>query len=464
MQKIFSGTLAAIMLTMLWGCGSDDNDVVIDEPVVAQADYVGSEACQTCHPSYYSDVFNSGHPYKLNKVVANQMPTFPFSDITGALQAVTDGGEDGRLDLLAPTQVSEGIPTNGNETDNELGTPLDYSEVTYVIGGFGWKARFLDADGFIVTGDTVQYNLADGSMSAYHNDEANKVYNCGNCHTTGWKHFDETLNPNRQDNLPGMDGTFAEAGIGCEACHGAGSLHVANPTTSNIVKNATARTPEQFLADDMAYGLPVACGECHTRDGEKDYPSYLSKANQAGYNGDQGGRIISNGTIAKHHEQYDELLGLDINADGSLGAGGPLGKHLLAGVSCSSCHDPHKSIIYDAVDLPAGDALKANCLDCHAGKDSYTVGIHATADCLTCHMPKMAKSAVWTGDNLAGNRQGDISSHIFKIDLSKTAQLTDDNGYVFPWITPGYACGSCHAVPATKVNNLTNYGGTIHTQ
>lgn len=455
------------MLTMLWGCGTDDidSDVVIDEPVVAQAEYVGSEACQSCHPAYYSDVFESGHPYKLNKVVNNQVPTYPFSDITGALERVTDGGEDGRLDLLAISEVSEGIPTNGNETDNELGTPADYSEVTYVIGGFGWKARFLDADGFIVTGDTVQYNLEDDSMSGYHNDEANKVYNCGNCHTTGWKRFDETLNPNRQDDLPGMDGTFTEAGIGCESCHGAGSLHADNPTTSNIVRNATARTTEQFLADDMAYGLPVACGECHTRDGEKDYPSYLSNANKAGYNGDQGGRIISNGKIAKHHEQYDELLGLDINADGSLGAGGALGKHLLAGVTCNSCHDPHKSTKYDAEALPAGDALKLNCLDCHAEKDSYTIAVHDT-NCLTCHMPKLAKSAIWTEDNAAGMPQGDISSHIFKIDLSKTAQLTDDNGYVYPWITPAFSCGNCHTPDEldTRVGNLPNYGGTIHTQ
>ena len=41
--------------------------------------YVGSEACQTCHPSYYSDFIDSGHPYKFNLTDQDSpaAPTYP---------------------------------------------------------------------------------------------------------------------------------------------------------------------------------------------------------------------------------------------------------------------------------------------------------------------------------------------------------------------------------------------------
>ena len=80
-----------------------------------------------------------------------------------------------------------------------------------------------------------------------------------------------------------MDGTFAMTGIHCESCHGAGLKHINSLSAADIVKIADARTTADFLATDMAYGLPVACSECHTRDGEKDYPTYESAAEGAGY-------------------------------------------------------------------------------------------------------------------------------------------------------------------------------------
>ena len=197
-NHVFWG-LTAVLLLALSGCGDSNSP----SQALTTSGYVGSEACQSCHADYYADFIDSGHPYKLNKVVSGQIPTYPFSDISGALEQVTDAGGDSRIDKLNGDAPLAG---NGPETDNELGTPDSYADVSYVIGGYGWKARWIDADGFIVTGTAVQYNLEDGSMAGYHNDEANKVYNCGNCHTTGWQHYDEALNPNRQDDLPGMDG------------------------------------------------------------------------------------------------------------------------------------------------------------------------------------------------------------------------------------------------------------------
>jgi hypothetical protein len=83
----------------------------------AGAEYAGSETCSVCHSEIYKVFGKSGHPWKLNKVVDGQPPDYPF------------------------TEVPE--PPEGYTWD----------DVTYVIGGYNWKARFIDQNGYIITGD-----------------------------------------------------------------------------------------------------------------------------------------------------------------------------------------------------------------------------------------------------------------------------------------------------------------------
>lgn len=167
--------------------------------------YVTSAICSGCH-SEIAEAYNlSGHAYKLTKVVDGQPPEYPFTEVT------------------------------------ELPEGYTWEDISYVIGGYNWKARFIDQEGYIITGPPGtrgdeaaaegflgQYNFSnpvvgnEAGWVAYHAGEE-KAYTCGNCHTTGY-------NPNgNQDDLPGLVGTWAEAGIACEECHGPGSLHIANP-------------------------------------------------------------------------------------------------------------------------------------------------------------------------------------------------------------------------------------------
>jgi len=238
-----------------------DNPMDVGLTPLAANTYIQSEGCAVCHSDKYATFRNTGHPFKVNKVVGDKAPTYPYTDIYHALALMDDD--------------------NGG-TDNTLGTPADWSEASYVIGGWGWKARWMDADGFIVTGSEVQYNFATGAMSSYHNDETDKHFNCGNCHTTGWRHQDDVAHDFRQDDLPGIDGTWAATGIQCEACHGAGSTHAQTMDDDDITENATSRSTADFLSGNMGYGLAASCGDCHTRDGEKDYPTYESAYQAAG--------------------------------------------------------------------------------------------------------------------------------------------------------------------------------------
>jgi mono/diheme cytochrome c family protein len=377
----------------------------------------------------YSSFLRTGHPYKLNEVKNGQMPTYPFSDITGALGMVTDN------------DAEPGDPNPG--TDNTLPTPTSYADVSYVIGGFGWKARWVDLAGYILTGTATQFNLETGGMSAYNNNQVDKKYDCGLCHTTGWKDYTsqpgDTRNLNRQNNLPGMEGTFYAAGVQCEACHGAGSFHVAAPGAGNITRVARARKTADLTAADMAYGKPVACSECHTRDGEKLYPTYTPAGN----------RIKASGGLIQHHEQYDEMRG--INPDNV--AAGAKGPH--APLLCVACHNAHTTTVYMGV---SGDSpgMNKHCTVCHnatgIGGKAYppTNDMAGLVDCLDCHMPQMVKSAVSHAAVGTGPVTGDIRTHIFKIDLTTTTQYTGTGAYSYPWITGAWACKTCH-------NNVVEY-------
>ncbi len=415
------------------------NTLTVDMNALAANTYIGSEDCGLCHETNYASFIQTGHPFKINKVVNNMAPTYPFTDLDAILSGEGPFG-------------ANGIDDEDGTTDNTLGTPAGWSDVTYVIGGYNWKARFIDADGYIVTGSEVQYNFATDAFSSYHDDETDKVFNCGNCHTTGWRHQDDTLNNARQDNLAGMDGTFAAAGIQCESCHGAGSTHAQDEATTSITREADPRTTAELTADNAAYGQAVACGECHTRDGERDYSTYVSAFDTARTGASlatlpMGGRIAASGSLIRHHEQYDELLGIDPDTLLDTRSAGFEANHL----DCGKCHDPHgSSVNQDNASYAGVDGVNkanADCMVCHATKDpSLRTGGMTSLSCTDCHMPDLVKNATSSTNRGSSSTivTGDIATHIFTIDVNATSQFTSDGKYAYPAITADFACRTCH--------------------
>lgn len=384
--------VAAFMLIAMttWGCGSDGaagedgapgKDGEPGQPgepgkdFVAPA-YVGSEACGTCHADHYDSFIKSGHPYKLTKV-DGAAPTRPFDDITGGV------------------------------ADPPLG--LTWDDITYVIGGFGWKNRYVGADGYIVNGeagDVTQWNFAndivgkDEGWVAYHAGEGLRPYNCGSCHTTGWVPCDVGDDScEHQDGLEGMAGSFFKGGVQCEACHGPGSQHADNPYFVGIKVD---RDPE-------------ACGKCHRRSDVED--------------------VDAKGGFIKHHEQYEELFGSK--------------KHAM---QCVNCHDPHKSAKFADPDVNPEKGIRTACTTCHVGYDENQTSPMANfVNCIDCHMPRLVKSAQGDVDKWTG----DIRSHLFFINPdADDSQFTDDGKFANPFISLDFACRSCHRDGGTG-NNYT---------
>ena len=338
-------------------------------PVVAT--YVGGTTCGGCHPDIYDTFQKSGHAWILNPVSEGKAPDYPFT---------------------RTLQLPEGI---------------SWSDVSYVVGGYEWKARFLDQQGYLVTGDAAQFNLPndnleiEGALVDYHAGESELSYDCGACHTTGYS-------PNgHQNDLAGIAGSWQEPGVQCEACHGPGSLHAQNPQGVQMKINTDAEL----------------CESCHIPGGSQDMNT-------------------KNGFIL-HKDSYGGMF---------------LGKHNA--LDCVECHDPHAGVAQ--LREAKVQTTVALCEDCHMEEARYQkVAAHQKLglDCFKCHMPLMIESA-WADPNI---NTADVRTHAMSIDPTQINQI-DQSGSYLTQVSLSFACKPCHiqgyGVPKTDkelIQNATNY-------
>ncbi len=179
---------------------------------------------------------------------------------------------------------------------------------------------------------------------------------CADCHSTDVrKHFDPSAGA--------YSTTYSEMNVGCEACHGPGSLHAAAPM-------------EPY---GEAAGEIDTCAPCHSRraqlaEGFRPGAAFLDHYLPAAvapplYHAD--------GQIREEVYVYGSFLQSRMHQEG---------------VTCGNCHDPHT-----AEPLLAGDAL---CTQCHSQTpradfptlnarryDDPSHHFHADLQCVDCHMP-----------------------------------------------------------------------------
>ena len=320
------------------------------------AEYAGDQTCGGCHKDLYDTYMKSGHPWKLTPVVDGKAPEYPFTKISELPQGYT------------------------------------WDDILYVIGGYNWKARFVNKEGYIITDEPGktgnadylnQWNFAnpvvgkEADWVTYHAGEEKLPYDCGACHTTGYQPG------GNQDGLPGLVGTWAQPGVRCEECHGPGGLHASNPTGISM----------QIDRDGQM------CGQCHRRDAVES--------------------VNAKDGFIEHHEQYEELF---------------QGKH--AALDCVLCHDPHKGVVQ--LRQAGEQTTRTQCKNCHFKQAGYQK-VH-NLPCVECHMPRIVKTA-W-GD--AAKFTGDIRTHLMAIDPNQVGQFSADGTTALSQISLDFACRHCH--------------------
>ena len=327
--------------------------------------YAGADTCADCHEEQVERVHRSAHPYALVQS-AGAVPEEPWSGL----------GDFGAY----PSEPPPG---------------QDWTGVEYLVGGWAWMQRYVDADGYVLTGAGSQWNLEDGGWAEYRPDDpAGTVdFDCATCHTTGYRA------DGNQGGLAGVVGSWEDDGVQCEACHGPASLHVADPY---LVTQGVDRSAE-------------ACGKCH--------------------GGVDTSVIEARDGFITHSQQVSELFASK--------------KRVM---DCIDCHDPHQSALYPDITFNPDRSIRIACEDCHmheAVVQNSQFMAPPFVECIDCHMP-YATVAV-SGD--LATYTGDVRTHLFGINPDGDAEQFDETGTVSQrYLSLDYACRSCHdtwALPKT---------------
>jgi hypothetical protein len=326
--------------------------------------FVGSDTCKMCHLEHYDSWKMTMHSRMLQDAKANQ---------------------DAIIVPIEEKRIREDLAKLGDK----LKVPADkiyvpkIDEILYTIGS-QWKQRFLVKKDDTLFISPIQYNADTHRWVNYHENDWDKrpwLLKCGGCHATG-----VDLEKN----------TFSEPGVACEACHGKGSWHAALPKTAVFEKRQTIVNPAKLT---MGVAVQI-CGSCHNRGkstmakgggwpvgyrpGKALEAFYKSTSFEAG----DVKHVYANEFSKGHHQQY-----IDWSKS----------KHATEGVTCTSCHYVHQIGIPPtrSQTLAAGSQ---QCFSCHTMvNNNMAHSIHSFANCVGCHMPRIAKSA----------ESGDIHSHVF---------------------------------------------------
>jgi len=277
-------------------------------------DYTGGpNVCGGCHYAEFEEWLLHGHSRKI------ALAYYPGGSVQN-----TDVGDRG----FTAHARSQGFRLPAHDSD-----VYNWDNVMFVVGGSKyWKSRFVDKDGYFLTlNGKNQYNWATGEWVDYHADEVMKPFNCGSCHTTGYRPEGTAF----AEESPGIVGDFSHVNITCEACHGPGAAHAAAPSSDNIMIDSSA----------------AACGACHTR-------------------GDDDTVALASGGFIRHHEQYPEFLN---------------SPHM--NFSCTSCHNEHRGR-RDGITTECESCHGSQATE-FAGSAMEMAGVM----CQDCHMGRATKSA-----------------------------------------------------------------------
>jgi tetratricopeptide (TPR) repeat protein len=341
-----------------------------ERPAPTKALYVGSDSCKGCHQAAYDKWRGSHH----GLAMAPAREDTVLGDFDNA--TFTEHGKTTRFFRRDGKYL---VSTEGPD-----GKTAEF-EVAYTFGWFPLQQYLIPFPGGRLQCLTIAWDVQKKRWYSLYPDQVipptdwlhwtrpaqNWNVMCSECHSTGVRKRYDAARDTYQT-------TWSEISVGCEACHGPGSLHVEwakAPAMGRLqVENFALAVKTSGLGNRDLVNL---CAPCHSRRSElKDLdrpggepldaflPVLLSQ-----------GLFYPDGQILEEDYEYHSFLQSKMYANG---------------VKCSDCHDVHA-----AKRLKEGNDL---CLRCHRA-DTYDTEAHhfhkkvfrgrpsEGASCPACHMP-----------------------------------------------------------------------------
>lgn len=351
------------------------------------AEFLGSTQCAGCHASQYQRWTGSHHDLAMQHATADTV----IGDFDNASIRVGDIDSsffirDGRYWV---------------RTDNEAGELAEF-EIRYTFGVTPLQQYLVEFGGGRLQTLPLAWDdreKTDGGQRWFHvysqetiahddplhwtGREQNWNYMCAECHSTD-------LQKNFDDATQTFDTTWSEINVGCEACHGPASQHVAAANAGTLESrmglavdlddagralwqmNAQTGIAQRSEFRTRPPTQPESCGRCHSRRAviTSDY---------------QYGRPLLDTHMPALLDEYLYFPDGQIQDEVFVWGSFMQSRMYQAGVSCTDCHDPHTATL-----RTSGEPSEI-CSTCHLPSEFASSDHHMHAPgqvaCVDCHMP-----------------------------------------------------------------------------
>jgi predicted CXXCH cytochrome family protein len=361
-------------------------------PITAAAQYIGSDACASCHRPEADEWRTSQHRDAMadanDETVLGRFDgsTFSYAGTTstflkrdGAFYLRTDG-RDGKL---ADFQVKY---TFGLYPLQQY--LVEFQDGRLQVPSIAWDARPRSEGGQRWFHLYPQERITHDDELHWTRPAQSWNFMCADCHSTGVrKNYDRAADR--------FETRSSEISVGCEACHGPGSRHVewtgtlgsSQPASRDEAKGLNVQLHERrgstwsinpangnaFRSQPRATEREIeVCAQCHARRGQ------IAEGYEAGkpFLDHYRPALLSTPLYHADGQQRDEVY----NWGSFLQS-----KMYAQGVTCSDCHNAHTGKV-----RASGNTL---CAGCHLPTKYDTTSHHrhtpggAGAACIGCHMP-----------------------------------------------------------------------------
>ena len=349
--------------------------------------FVGSAECRSCHEAEFADWLGSHHDLAM-QVADESTMLGDFEDAEfeyfGTVSRFFRRGdefvartqdESGELRdfVVSYTYGVEPLQQYLVELANGHIQPLPFAWDTRPAGEGGQRWFHLYPDEYIGPDDPLFWT----------GREQNWNYMCAECHSTDVQlNYDVAADSYRT--------TWSEINVGCEACHGPASNHVAAARAGALSGDSALpvdladrdgvtwrMNPDTGIAERRPLAMqapqqPEACGRCHARRGiitsDYHYGRPLADTHRVALLTEP--LYFPDGQIRDEVYVYGSFL---------------QSRMYQAGVTCSDCHNPH------SLELHTGPEPDLVCARCHLPQRFSTTEHHGhetgQVACVDCHMP-----------------------------------------------------------------------------
>ncbi len=396
-------------------------------PVTIPLTFTGSASCRECHAPQFDLWQESHHAQAMQAATPDTVlgdfsgTEFQYFDVTTTF-FTRDGNFLVRTDnVMGELEDFTVMYTFGIEPLQQYliempdghvqALPIAWDARSSAAGGQRWYHLYPDE--FITSDDPLHWTGREQNWNTM----------CAECHTTD-------LQKNYSVNNESFATSWSEMSVGCEACHGPASRHVARATSGSGGAGLTVDLDDSGRAVwqmNTSTGIaersemvmrpprqPDACGRCHARrslaTGDYEFGRALHDTHMPALLDEF--LYYPDGQILEEVYVYGSFL---------------QSRMYQAGVSCSDCHDAHSAR------LKTNGEVSEICSTCHlpAKFSSPDHHRHAPGDvnCVDCHMVSRTYMGV-----------DDRRDHSFRIPRP---DLTLSTG------SPN-ACNQCHAERNTQ--------------